>query len=374
MIERAVGLGQAPTWSQILGRPDWIQALLLQWAGELGGARQRLEALYRAAADGGDEHSLPFILFHLARVELLSGDWERARSHARECHETTVQSGQVGDIAYSLAIEALVEAHLGLVEPARVKIEEGLALAHERGAAPAGLELLAIRGFLELSLGNASEADRALAQLAEAVERTGLREPGLFRFHGDAIEAKVVLGRFDEAGALVDQLERLGAALERTWVLAMACRGRALLNAARGDVDASYVELERALGLHDRLAEPFERARTLLVLGNVRRRGKKKRPARDSLESALAIFEELGAALWVTKTQAELARIGGRASAAGLTPTRSSSARRQFSGTFRRSTASSASDRAESWRRDCPASAAPRPADAVRPADSAGCW
>jgi DNA-binding CsgD family transcriptional regulator len=101
----------------------------------------------------------------------------------------------------------------------------------------------------------------------------------------------------------------------------MASRGRALLSAARGDLDASYAELERALGLHDRLGEPFERARTLLVLGSVRRRGKKKRPARDALESALEVFEKLGAALWVTKTRAELARVGGRAAAAGLTPT-----------------------------------------------------
>ena len=71
MIERAIGLGQAPRWSQILGRPDWIHALLLQWTGELGAARDRLQGLHRAAADAGDEHSLPFILFHLARVELL---------------------------------------------------------------------------------------------------------------------------------------------------------------------------------------------------------------------------------------------------------------------------------------------------------------
>jgi hypothetical protein len=34
-----------------------------------------------------------------------------------------------------------------------------------------------------------------------------------------------------------------------------------------------------------------------LVLVSVRRRGKRMRPARDSLESALEIFEELGAAL-----------------------------------------------------------------------------
>jgi DNA-binding NarL/FixJ family response regulator len=47
-----------------------------------------------------------------------------------------------------------------------------------------------------------------------------------------------------------------------------------------------------------------------------------KRPAREALEQALAIFEELGARLWADKTRAELARIGGRPAATGeLTPT-----------------------------------------------------
>ena len=102
----------------------------------------------------------------------------------------------------------------------------------------------------------------------------------------------------------------------------MACRGRALLSAARGDLRAAYPELERALVLHDRLEEPFERARTLVVLGNVLRRDRKKRAAREALESALEIFARLGAVLWEAKTHAELARVGGRAPAtAGLTPT-----------------------------------------------------
>jgi DNA-binding CsgD family transcriptional regulator len=65
---------------------------------------------------------------------------------------------------------------------------------------------------------------------------------------------------------------------------------------------------------------PFERARTLLAFGSTQRRAKQKRPARESLEQALATFEELGATLWAEKARAELARIGGRPRVAGLTP------------------------------------------------------
>ena len=175
MSERAVELGHSPEWSQILGRPDWIHAMLLQWAGELDAAHARFESLHEAAVEQGDEHALPFILFHLARLEILMGDWEPARRHAQEAYEATLQSGQTSELPFSLLIKALVDAHLGLVEPARAAIEEGLAIAESVGVLPAALELLAVRGFLELSLGNATEADGALARLAGAAEQAGYR-------------------------------------------------------------------------------------------------------------------------------------------------------------------------------------------------------
>jgi DNA-binding NarL/FixJ family response regulator len=75
--------------------------------------------------------------------------------------------------------------------------------------------------------------------------------------------------------------------------------------------------------LHERLHLPFELARSLLVKGSMQRRAKLKRPARETLERAAEIFEELGAPVWLERTRAELARIGGRraASDAALTGT-----------------------------------------------------
>ena len=63
-------------------------------------------------------------------------------------------------------------------------------------------------------------------------------------------------------------------------------------------------------------------ARTWLALGAVQRRTRKRGAARDALERALAIFDELGAALWTEKARSELARVGGRTAAGDeLTPT-----------------------------------------------------
>jgi DNA-binding NarL/FixJ family response regulator len=46
------------------------------------------------------------------------------------------------------------------------------------------------------------------------------------------------------------------------------------------------------------------------------RRAKQKRAARESLQRALVLFDELGARLWAAKARDELARIGGRRSPA----------------------------------------------------------
>jgi DNA-binding CsgD family transcriptional regulator len=320
-IERAVALEHSPPWSQVLGRPDWIHGLLIGWSGALASARDTYSVLYREALDRGDEHSLPFVLFPLARFEFLTGDWASELAHARECQDASMRNGQVGERPFSLAIEAIIEAHLGHVEPAQAKIAEGLRLAERIGVQPAALELLATRGFLELTLGDAAAAERTLDGVAERARATGFLEPALFRFHGDAIEAKIALGHREEAQRLVTELEQLGTRLQRPWPLAIAARCRGMLCSALGDGDAAQRALDEALALHDRVGEPFERARTLLVLGTVQRRERKKRLARESLEAALGIFETLGAALWSERARAELARVGGRATTTGLTAT-----------------------------------------------------
>jgi DNA-binding CsgD family transcriptional regulator len=67
---------------------------------------------------------------------------------------------------------------------------------------------------------------------------------------------------------------------------------------------------------------PFELGRTLLVAGHVTRRAKQKRPSREALEEAIALFGALGTPLWLAKARDELARVGGRApSPFALTPT-----------------------------------------------------
>jgi len=87
-----------------------------------------------------------------------------------------------------------LRANLGRVEVARAATDEGMPLALRMGVIVAYLELRAVRGFLELSLGKFADAHRFLAPLTEDVAKAGFGEPTLFRFHGNAIEALVALG------------------------------------------------------------------------------------------------------------------------------------------------------------------------------------
>ena len=132
----------------------------------------------------------------------------------------------------------------------------------------------------------------------------------------------MALGRLDEAEALLAPFEEAGRSLDRAWTIATGARCRALVLAARGDLDGASAAADEAVRVHDRLPLPFELGRTLLVRGAVERRAKRKREARDTLTKALEVFDGLGAALWADKARAELARIGGRAaSSVDLTPT-----------------------------------------------------
>src|SRR5262249_26394376 len=149
-------------------------------------------------------------------------------------------------------------------------------------------------GFLALSTGDAAEADRLLGPLAGEVASIGLGEPMVAPFVPDAVEALLAVGELEQAGRLLEPFEQNGLTLQRPSALAASARCRGLLLAGKGDLEAAVAALEHALAYHRQLQMPFELGRTLLVAGQIRRRLRQKRAARESLERAKAIFDDLG--------------------------------------------------------------------------------
>ena len=303
--------------------PTTLLGRALVYVDDLAAARPLLEDGYRRALAGADEENRAILCLHLTELECRAGHLGAARRYAEEGLEVYEASwGEWGQRSLSYA-RLLAAAHEGDVDLARELGEQGLARCREEADELFELHHLCALGFLELSLDDPAAASQWLGEVPDRVEASGIRDPGFFLCHAELSEALTGLGRIDEAEGRLTALEAWGRSLDRPRALATAARGQALVAATRGDLDRALVHLDDAFVHHERLHVPLERARTLLVLGAVQRRAKRKAAARSALEESLAIAHRIGARLWVERARAELQRVGGRSRSKGLTPTES---------------------------------------------------
>jgi len=280
----------------------------LKYVDDLDGSRTRLVAAQAQALAEGDESSFPNQLMHLAQLECWSGDWKLAAAYAGESFELAEQLGQ--SFGGPPATRALIDAHLGDVERARVTIDERMAGAD---VAPSAQPLyLRALGFLELSLGDAPAASEHLSRAVGLAHEFGIREPAVYRVHADLIEALIATGELARAEAALTEFDAASEVSRVPWSLATRARCRGLLCAARGDGEGAERAFAVALAEHEACPVPFERARTLLALSGVERRQNQRRRAHAALTQAIAIFGDLGARLWLERAERELRPLGGR--------------------------------------------------------------
>jgi DNA-binding CsgD family transcriptional regulator len=271
-------------------------------------ARSLLEREGREWRDR-DEPRSARALWGLAWVEFWAGNWDRAAQHGERAHEISIQYGL--EVPQDHLPIALVAVHRGQLELAAEHSERALALAVEQfGLEPPQHQ--AILGLVAWGRGDASGAAGWLDRAEQAATELGWGEPSIRWWSADLVEVLLDLGRSDDAVRVLDSWEADAGRLGRERVLAHVTRCRGLVAAARGDLVLAEASLQRAVEEHAAVGDPFGRARALLALGVVRRRGRQKRTARDAIEAAVDAFETLGAAGWAARGRAELARIGGR--------------------------------------------------------------
>jgi DNA-binding CsgD family transcriptional regulator len=303
--------------------PGTVLGRALVSADELDEARPLLEGRLRRAGETGDDDSRAGVLLYLAELEMRAGCFDAALSNVEEA--LAIQAASYGEQAQGSIVygRALVAVYQGEVELAQEFAERGLAQCEAQGDRVFGSANRTTLGLLELCLGNNSAAVEWFGPVAERFRAGQGGDPGVREniCVPDAIEALTGAGRLDDAEELLAAWEQAGERFDRPRIHATASRCRALIAAARGDLDAARQHAEAALPHHDGLPVPLERARTLIVLGSIQRRVKQRAAARASLEEALAGLEAIGARLWAERARAELGRIGGRARSGGLTPT-----------------------------------------------------
>jgi DNA-binding CsgD family transcriptional regulator len=311
-IERALALEDYDRQVVMPLRPSLLAGIVEHLNDELEAALERFTALRRRTIDRGEESDLPLLDTHLALLERRRGNLVEALAYANEGDEIARILGTPAASMLVLAERCYCRATAGDVAGARADADEGLELA--RGAQPgfATIWLGWALAFLELELGNPAAAFAALEPIVVVVERVGACGPDTATVVPDAVEALIALGELERAESLTDALERHGRRHDRPSILARAARCQALILAARGDPEGAEAAIERALAEHDRLRMPLELGRTLLIAGLVHRRARRKRAARESLESAVATFDRTGAAVWAETARAELWRVGRR--------------------------------------------------------------
>ncbi len=318
LIESSLrGQRRAETWTISSVGPRWPM-----YFDDFATARERHLDLIARAAERGNEPERQSELVYLALIELWWGRPAEAEALARDALALADQIEQEPMACVSRYALGLVVAQSGRLDEAEALAERSLAWIDGVSKEPAFVlraQTHALLGFVAFSRGELDEADRRFSLAEEAV--TAWEEPAPFRFHADQAEAAIRLGRLDRAERLVAGLERRAARIPRPWIRAVAARCRGLLCAALGDLDAGAAELERALDEHAALEMPFERGRTLLCLGEVRRRRKEKRLARLALEEAASLFDSVDASVFAGRARDELERVATRRAPTRLTAT-----------------------------------------------------
>jgi DNA-binding CsgD family transcriptional regulator len=313
--ERALDLATASGDARLLREANVLVWGMLIDTSSIDAARVRLEREHRTWQER-DELFDAQALWELSWLELWAGRWETAAAHAARARDIGLQYGVEKN--QDFIPSAWVAAHRGQLELARQEAERGLKLCEEQiGFYPPLLQ--AVPGLVALWSGDAATGTDCLEKADRRAQVLGWGSPDARPWTADYAEALLELGRVDEAVGVIERWEADATRLGRDRVLAHVTRCRGLVAAARGAVEEATSWLEQAVARHDEVGDIFGRARALLALGMVLRRGRQKRAARDAIGAALAGFEDLGAATWVGRARDELGRIGGRTREEGLT-------------------------------------------------------
>jgi DNA-binding NarL/FixJ family response regulator len=321
-LQRAVDLEDVDQQVPLAFRASVQMTLLRAWTGELDQARKALAAAGQHCITLGDEGEFVFVAFSLALIDIWRGDLTSVSIAADETIERAFQLGGDFPMFIALTMRGAAAAYAGRIHDARNDLAEAIAAAQRCGSMRMAEWPVTLRGFVEVSCGNYQAALDAVEPLLAVVQAwPDATEIIAASYVPEAVEALIGVGRLDDAEPLIDTLERNGRRLDRAWMLAVALRSRAMLLAARGDLTAATSMADLAMTQHQRLAMPFERARTQLLLGQLQRRQRQREASAATLREALHTFDELGTQLWAERAKTELARgMSGRRRSEGLTP------------------------------------------------------
>lgn len=229
----------------------------------------------------------------LAELCWRSGRWEEAWQLATSDIVTEVTL--TGARLWLLAFTAHLDAGFGRAAECRQGAHTALVEGAAMGFGTATMWAYHALGLLELGLGHAVAAASHLDHIDAMATSFEIVEPSVVWWQADHVEALIRSGRSHEAARALDRFEAAAARTSLMWASATTCRCRALMASTTEEAERWFND---ALDHHDRLAAPFELARTLLCRAERRVALGSDLDASADLAEAIAIFDALGAAPW----------------------------------------------------------------------------
>jgi DNA-binding CsgD family transcriptional regulator len=237
--------------------------------------------------------------------ELFAGHLGQA--HARYTERGAIEAARGGSCEVG---HALVLAWRGSPDRARAEAAAAAQIAVEQGEGWKLALLDYARTVLALGMGHYEEALAAVPD--------GYKENVLLRTFAlpDLIEAAARCGERETAEQALASVASRAAANPTPLMLGLLARSRALLG-SETDPEASYRE---AIGYLRQARGRVHLARVELLYGEWLRREKRQRDAREHLQAAYGMFQEIGADGFAERARLELAAAGGTARPPGSSP------------------------------------------------------
>jgi DNA-binding NarL/FixJ family response regulator len=291
--------------------PERVAAQRLMWRGEIAPARALLERMLLLADERGEQVSFALLRFHLCELEIRAGAFGAASLLLDEWAESVDDELLLWPM-YERC-RALLAAGAGSAVEAERWSEAAVEKADATGVRWDRLEAVRAAGIAALLT---NEPGRAVDDLRAVYDHTrdeGVEEPGAFPAVPDLVEALIELGDVDEASAVTARLRLQGDGQKHPWARATATRCASMIElASTGYQEHAAAGLETAAADYASLGLEFDRARSLLSLGRARRRARKWGEARESLQRAASLFDEIGSPGWGERARSELSRVGAR--------------------------------------------------------------
>ena len=313
-LQRAVELEDLEVDVLIHFRACAVRMFTDAWTGKLAEARRGAIEIRELCLQRGAESDVMAVAVHRTLVEVWRGDLAAAAVAADEAMEHAEHIGTRHLRGVALTSRADVAAHVGRSEDARRDARAALQIAIDCGTPQLMLRATTLLGFVDVSMANHADALAVLQPLVDAFDVLPGVEIRNRDWAPNAIEAMIHVGQAAAAEPLIEKLEADGRRLDRAWLLATGARCRAMWFAANDDLDEAMRAVSSAMAEHDRLPMPFERARTLLLRGQLQRRQRLRQAAAETLAEAVREFERMGTSLWAERARLEVDQVNAGSS------------------------------------------------------------